>query len=288
MTTYVVPLDGSHCAERALWPAAAVASRTKGGRLLLVTCEHGGDRAGEDYLADRAALYRDAVDVEVRVVPAEPDDGILGAVADAARHGAAMLCMATHGHGGLRSVVLGSVAERVVCRSTEPLLVVGPRSEAVLLPGQKGRMVLCSDGSEHASAALPAAADVARRLELAPWLVEVVPPDEAVAFADEPARNRQVEAADARLADLGREIAGHGVTADHRVLHGADVSGAIVRFAASLPASLVALATHGRSGIARVALGSVAMAVVRQAPCPVLVVRPAGIGPCAPAGDAPG
>lgn len=67
---------------------------------------------------------------------------------------------------------------------------------------------------------------------------------------------------------------GAGINWD--VMHRRDVSDAIVEFARAVPASFIAMATHGRSGVGRLALGSVAAAVVHDAPCPVLVVRPAG------------
>lgn len=48
----------------------------------------------------------------------------------------------------------------------------------------------------------------------------------------------------------------------------------IIAAATDLHADLVCISTHGRGGLARVLLGSVAELVVRQAPCPVLTVRP--------------
>lgn len=277
MTTFVVPLDGSETAERAVHPACALAARTDGGRVVLVTCAGGRDRASDAYLDDRAGMLGGVVDINVQVVDGTPAGGILAAASD---EPGALLCMATHGRGGLRSVVLGSVAEQVVCRSTAPLVLVGPASRAVLLPGEQGRMVVCHDGSGHSAAIVEPAAAVARRAALVLWLVEVVGPDEVVAFADEPVRNREVEAATAGLAELARLMDDRGVAAGQQVLHGADTTDAITRFAASLPASLLAMATHGRSGLARVTLGSVAMEVVRHARCPVLIVRPGTIDPC--------
>ncbi|MBN9118289.1 MAG: universal stress protein [Planctomycetes bacterium] len=52
----------------------------------------------------------------------------------------------------------------------------------------------------------------------------------------------------------------------------------IVAAAKDLHADLVCVGTHGRGGLARVILGSVAEMVVRQAPCPVLTVRPKACG----------
>ena len=58
-----------------------------------------------------------------------------------------------------------------------------------------------------------------------------------------------------------------------KVLHGGP-GRTIPRFAERLPAALIALGAHGRSGLSRIAFGSVATEVVRHAPCPVLPTRP--------------
>jgi len=60
----------------------------------------------------------------------------------------------------------------------------------------------------------------------------------------------------------------------HRLTMG-DPAGEIVRLAAEAPAEMIVLGTHGRTGMVRLLMGSVAEAVVRRAPCPVLVYREA-------------
>jgi nucleotide-binding universal stress UspA family protein len=60
----------------------------------------------------------------------------------------------------------------------------------------------------------------------------------------------------------------------HRLTMG-DPAGEIVRIAAEEGAEMIVLGTHGRSGMSRMLMGSVAEAVVRRAPCPVLVYRAA-------------
>ena len=54
-----------------------------------------------------------------------------------------------------------------------------------------------------------------------------------------------------------------------------DVGGTICRVAADLNVDVIVVGSHGRGTIARILLGSVSEQVVRHAPCPVLVVRPA-------------
>ena len=63
------------------------------------------------------------------------------------------------------------------------------------------------------------------------------------------------------------------VPARTQVLHGTP-SRAITGFAERLPASLIAMATHGQTGLTSMFMGSVATEVVRHAHCPILIMRP--------------
>jgi len=76
----------------------------------------------------------------------------------------------------------------------------------------------------------------------------------------------------AYLTGIANNLNGHGfvVTAEHKEGSAADV---IIERAKSLPADLIAMTTHGRSGFARAVVGSVADEVVRNVTCPVLLVR---------------
>jgi nucleotide-binding universal stress UspA family protein len=58
--------------------------------------------------------------------------------------------------------------------------------------------------------------------------------------------------------------------------HAAD---AIVEFAGRRPGTLLALTSHGRTGLVRITVGSVTMAVVRDATCPILTIRPSALEP---------
>lgn len=268
----VVPLDGSEFAERALRPACAFAAQLENARVVLLSCTWGDGRRVRAHLDDRAAMFDGVVDVETRIVAdVEPTEAIVETVASMPD---ALLCMATHGRSGLRTAVFGSVAEQVVCRSSRPLVLVGPACRTVLLPGERGRLLVCSDGSHFSDAVVPAAASWGHRLHLDPWVAEVVVPDEAVVYPGQPLGSREIEAASARLDGLAARLGASTLSARTEVLHGTPVSRSIADFAVRLPAGLIAMATHGRTGLVRSAMGSVAAEVVRRAPCPVLVARP--------------
>ena len=271
MTTVVVPLDGSVFAERAIRPACSIAARVEHARVLLVSCAPDDGDAAQHQLDDRASLYRDVVDIETRIVDASGAAEVLLAIAAAEPDG--ILCMSTRGKGGIRAAVLGSVSTKVVCRSTQPLVLVGPGCRTTLLPAERGRLLVCSDGSALSDSIIPTVARWCDRLRLQPWLTEVVGPDENVEPSGEPPRNREVEAASERLDVLATRLHAPNSPARTRVLHGGP-GRTIPWFAERLPAALIALATHGRSGLTRIAMGSVATEVVRHAPCPVLITRP--------------
>ena len=271
MRTIVVPLDGSPFAERALRPACSIAARVESTRVLLVTCSPDNTDAARQHLDDRAALYSEVVDVETRLVgTGNPSDVILETVATEPD---ATLCLATHGRGGLRAAVLGSVAERVVCGSTRPLFVVGPQCRTALLPAEGGRLLVTSDGSEPSNCIVPTAATWCDRLRLEPWVTEVVGPDEDPKPVRRPVTNRVDDAARERLDALATRFHTPASAVGREVLHGAP-GRSIPWFAERLPAALIAMATHGRSGLTRITLGSVAKEVVRHASCPVLISRP--------------
>jgi nucleotide-binding universal stress UspA family protein len=279
MTTIVVPLDGSPFAERALRPACSIAARLESARVLLVHCAPEDVDVAQRQLDDRAALYSEVAEVETRLVGrGEPADVILATVA---AEPDAMLCMATHGRGGIGAAVLGSVAKQVVCRSSGPLVLVGPRARTALLQAERGRMLITSDGSDFSNSIVPIAANWCERLDLEPWLTEVVGPDEDPEPAHRPMPNREVEAARRRLDTLATGFR-PATAASIDVLHGAP-GRSIPSFAERLPAALIAIATHGRSGLTRITMGSVANEIVRHAPCPVLITRPTDDQSCSDA-----
>lgn len=277
MTTIVVPLDRSTFSERALRPACSIAARLPDSRVLLVSCSPDDVDLVQHYLDDRARLFAEVVQIETRLV--DDGDPALAILATVTSEPDAMLCMATHGRGGIKATVLGSVAKQVVCRSTRPLMLVGPHCRTALLPAERGRLLVCSDGSALSDSTIPIAAEWCERLGLEPWLAEVVPPDEYPEAAHRPPRNRQVEAATARLAKRSSRLGEPGSPARWEVLHGVP-SRAIAGFAERLPAALIAIASHGRSGLTRITMGSVATDVVRHAPCPVLITRPTNNQAC--------
>ena len=193
-------------------------------------------------------------------------------VEQAEARGSTVVVIGAHGRSGARRLALGSVTERVVRYAPCPVRVV---REA---PGSR-HVLAATDFSEPAGRAVAVAAEEARRtggrltvlhsLEHANVIAAPLPGTLVVPPIGSEQRAREVADAHERLSNAVR---GLGVEVEPLVTDG-DAARDVVQTAESLPAHLVVLGTIGRTGFARLLLGSVAETVVRQAPCPVHVVR---------------
>ena len=181
----------------------------------------------------------------------------------------ALICMCSVGRSH-SAPVLGSVAEGVLKETFGPLLLIGPRARVDEF-APDGAMVVCTDGSATANEILPIAAQWAITLPFEPWVVNVQDPN-----TRNPTGELQSDLGTDAIGawrvghDLQRQI---GRTVQHDVLHDSSVARAIAHFADEHKATMIAMSTHGATGLRRVALGSVSMAVVHRAGCPVLVHR---------------
>lgn len=269
MHSIIVPLDGSTSAERALRAAYAIAERTGAEVIALLVRTRPADQVAEleRYLESAVARFADSAPSSMLVVDGEPAAGIL----DAAVLPDTLVCMASHGRTGLNRLVLGSVAEEVVRRSGAPVMVVGPSGVGVPLRSERAHLVMCTDGSPAAEAAIPATSSFVQSLDLTCDVVHASAPDEDVSLELLPAPIPVRTWAERTCQQCVDELHRVGVGATPHLLFG-EPAGTIAGHARATHASFIAVATHGRTGLARAALGSTAAAIVRLSPCPVLVV----------------
>jgi nucleotide-binding universal stress UspA family protein len=269
----LVPVDGSESADSALDHAISLAGAVDAEIHLLsvvdpyvlstVTERKEVEEELEGIVEEAATRVRDAdIEVQTAVEVGFPHEEILDAVSDEAID---LVVMGTHGRSGLQRYVLGSVAEKVVRLSPVPVLTVrvgadgGHPYDDVVVP---------TDGSDAASPAEPCGVDPAGQFDAVVHALSVVPKgrirsSETVAAHEEAAReavDRVVACGDA----VGVRVEG---TVDHGVPHRT-----IVDYCENEAADLVVLGTHGRTGVERFVLGSVAEKVVRLSETPVLVV----------------
>ncbi|HEY6531717.1 MAG TPA: universal stress protein, partial [Acidimicrobiales bacterium] len=180
-----------------------------------------------------------------------------------------VVVMATHGRSGIGKALLGSVAEDVIKATDRPVMLVGPSAgSGPDLSG--GTMVLPTDGSATAASVVDRAAEWASALGMSVHVIAVCTPKGTTAGHND-ATDAEVTAAVAAAADRLRAT---GLVVQEETLVGRDPARSIVDLARELPAALIAMSTHARVGLARTALGSTAIKVVHDAPCPVLVQKP--------------
>lgn len=256
----VVGVSDPDLAARLLPMAAAVAERA-GVPLEVVSVV-----AGEDEAVRRQGLLEDLVEdhglgdatctVLTGLTVAEPLTGYVDGGLPA------LLGLASATHTRVDEVVIGSTVAGVLHRADGPVLVIGVSCRPDPDPFS-GPVVVCTDGSHESEVAVPLAAEWVGRSGQVPWVVTQVGEDVTL----DPAHEQ---------AGVHRLAARLGEDAQWEVLRGRHPAEGIAAFAREHDAGLVVMATHGRSGIARAAVGSVAMAVIRDAPCPVLVQRPTG------------
>jgi nucleotide-binding universal stress UspA family protein len=239
----------------------------------------------EQYLESIAGrLAEQGFQAKVAVPYAAAAEGILTEIAVQA---ADLIVMCTHGQSGLGRWIYGSVAEEVLAHSPVPVLLVRPSGTPVTLSSEPGgfQLLVPLDGSAFAEAAMPHATALARAFGGSILLVCVVGPPYvpytelmaapagAAEIADMIVEDEQ-EKAERYLVDTGERLRRNGVPVQTAVCIGwpADT---ILRQALAVNARLIVMATHGRTGLRRLLLGSVAHEVVHRALLPVLLVRPA-------------
>jgi nucleotide-binding universal stress UspA family protein len=136
------------------------------------------------------------------------------------------------------------------------------------------RILVPLDGSRLAESALSAAVVLARCLDAKISLLHIIEERAPQRVHGEPHLTTAQEA-ERYLAALAERLAADVAVEQH--VHGTeeqDVAGSIAAHAAELEADMVALCTHGRSGLRRVVSGSIAQQVLRRVTAPVLLVRP--------------
>ncbi len=289
--TILVPLDGSELAEQVLPYASEIARRAKADVLLLTSIQPVGiwdatatainwereERVAHEYLdAQKERLQAAGVKVRVKREHGEAAAGILET---AEAENVSLIAISTHGRSGITRWLFGSVADRIVQSSHVPLLMIRPDDKAPASPVFE-KLLVPLDGSEVAASVLPFVEEMAKLFGASLVLYHAVPPISAYPGFEtvNPQLDGQVlqemqQQAKELLSSTARELEGRGLHATVAVSIDLAVDG-ILHAAKETGADLIAIGTHGRSGIGRMVMGSVANAVMRRSELPCLLVHP--------------
>ncbi|NJD10188.1 MAG: universal stress protein [Gemmatimonadetes bacterium] len=193
-----------------------------------------------------------------------------------------LVVMSTHGRSGISRAWVGSVADAVVRRAAVPVLLLRPHDHHAPEPLACRHVLVPLDGSALAEGILAPLELLCRVFSPRFTLLRVVPPLQIETGGTGPAVLTQSPAAVERAAAAAHEYLetvaatwrAAGASVDTAVqVHGIPAV-AILDYAGTHSVDLVAMATHGRGGWSRVALGSVADKVMRGTLMPVLLYRP--------------
>ncbi len=309
----LVPLDGSDRAERAMHVAARLA-RGSGSRILalrvvglppfrlapygepaqiaLAVIDAARDEA-DDYVKHLALRpeFKD-VQIETRVIEGHVSEEIL----DVARgEQCDMIVICTHGYSGLNRWRLGRVAAHVARHAPVPVLVVPAHDEpgSNRIADDHARLLITLDGSELAAAAIAPGLDVVRALaapeDVTVHVLEVVdffaammaetPRQDASSPSAIGAEEQALQAARDYLDVVTQRIREEhpGVTVTPTAMLAADIADTIIKVAEESPGyDFIAMATHGRGGLQRWALGSITERVLHATHLPLIIARSVG------------
>jgi len=300
MQTILVPLDGSPFSEHAL-PTAITLARRNNMAIALAQVHHLiyptiapisdplFDPSADTRLREHEAAYLHGVSRRIATSWDGPISRVVlkAPVADAlcsytqARH-VDLIVLSSHGRGGLARAWLGSVADRLIRQSPAPTLVIRPDAELPDLSRETsfGHILIPLDGSPLAEQAIDLALRVGSPMHAHYTLMQVIEPvmrgfliDGAEPYLDVDAEAAAWQEASDYLEGIATRLReqGHVVMTQVPIGRPAHI---ILSYTQEHPVDLIAMTTHGRSGVARLLVGSVADKVLRGAEVPLLVYRP--------------
>ncbi len=291
----LVPLDGSPLSETAL-PAAWYLAKTLNARVTLLHLIERNAPAEVHHArhlrtADEATAYLDEVKrrafpktapVEYHVHTTEIDHVARSLADHAAELAVDLIVMCTHGRGNARRWLFGSNAQKVIGLSATPMLLIPPLPDQTAIAFQCQRIVVPLDGNVEHEQGLHTATELAQVYHAAIHLVLVIPTLDKLK-GEKAATGKLLPHTMEALLDLSQDSAEEylrdhlirlqsaGLTATAEIARG-DATAAIVAVLQRAGADLIALGTHGKTGLDAFWSGSVTPAITERSPVPLLLV----------------
>ncbi|MEW6577720.1 MAG: universal stress protein [Chloroflexota bacterium] len=281
----LVPLDGSSAAEFAIRFASDLAIKHDA-ELILLYLDYLPVPVGEAERVENGARSREQIEAyldglrkglraagirtHVEHVSTRDLAGTLYKMIEAERVGAVV--MSTQGRAAMMRWLFGTGVERALNEFPVPLLLVRPMYQRVVVP---------LDGSRWSESAIPRASELARVHDAELVLLHIYQP-KGGDYADQWALAGQQQIAEQSLGQMQEQLIAmrnrlrqEGLRAREVIIRGSNPAQAICDFVESEDGiSMVVMSTHGRTGLARWLVGSVAQQVIKHARCPVTLVYP--------------
>jgi nucleotide-binding universal stress UspA family protein len=288
----IMPLDGSHAAEKVLRYVVEIGAGF-GSRIILTTVNNANDPfaavENRSYLQETANKIRlqlgekqtqHNTDVDIEVRTGNPAVEILDFAEET---NCDLIALSGRGASGEGLWSLGSVAAKVLQASSIPILLVKKPADN-FAPDEKrlvNTILVPLDGSELGEAALSVATELAKVLETKIVLLQVMEPVRTLIKEDTVTGHERAAEYEKLLSHsiLGylkktKDIVQKSVPEVSVLVREGSPAGQIIDYSATNAIDLIAMSTHGRSGIGRWPLGSVTDKVLLVGEKPVLVVRP--------------
>jgi nucleotide-binding universal stress UspA family protein len=298
-TNIMVPTDGSGFDREAILVALRVAERCHA-KIRLVRVLGTGAYFGmasstegvivteetirletEAALGELYALAAECRTLSTATISADLEHGPIADMlaAYARRNEVDLIVISSHGRRGIARLALGSVTDLLIRQTTIPVLVVKPKASYLTPEASKEfhNIVVPLDGSGLAEQILTRVVPLAKAEEADITLLHVLAPEDTRQTGEAtiaPWWEKKVASARAYLTHRAAEIRRQGVAVRIDVIIGENAADAITDYARRERADLIAIATHGRRGLARVLRGSVADGVTKSAMSSILVFHP--------------
>lgn len=286
----IIPLDGSQVPEVTLPYAAENAGRLNADIILLAVKQADDTRSQymlEGYLEKVAGIVREEaakyqepgarpLDVSTRVLAGDPAEEIV-AFADSLE--GSKIAMATHGQSGFARFPIGSVTDKVIRTSSRPVSVV--RAEggkpAVHKKSYLKKILAPMDGSKEGETILTYLEEFARKLKAGVTFLHVLEVGMHDPFTLDNLRDLEKYRLKAGeyMEKLNDSFRQKGIKSDYEVIEVPykNIGDAINSYTREHAVDTIVMATHGRSGVQRWILGSVALKVLIEGNTPLTLIR---------------
>ena len=286
-----VPLDGSNLAELALPYAERLAGAFGSELILLLVSEPAESEHRHmqqlyiEKMADLAKsnLKGKAVTVKAVILSGESAKEI---VDYAERNNISLIIMASHGRSGIMAWAIGSVGNKVLQMISMPILLIKVKTPNIEASTEKlfSRILIPLDGSELGEAALPYVQELSNKLSTEVTLLQVVAPGKHVhtigglnyvPFKEQILESMKTEAIQ-YLEKVSQKLTGTKAITKRELRIG-DAAHEIIEFADETNTSLIAMSTHGYSGVNQWIMGSIAQKILQAGSKPILFVKAPGV-----------